>query len=203
MLTLLGRLRKFQSTPPARAATPHAGDCARGRMFQSTPPARAATVPIMAEPARRSCFNPRRPRGRRLSIVKYRCRENCVSIHAAREGGDRVRSAIAHAGVVSIHAAREGGDATAPTMVREVVSFNPRRPRGRRPAWRALRPPRLVVSIHAAREGGDLEVPKAPVTVLSFNPRRPRGRRLRSADAWTVQQQFQSTPPARAATGAT
>ena len=56
----------FQSTPPARGATPLT--CTRGRfqsIFQSTPPARGATL----------------PRSRTE-------RKPAISIHAPREGGD-------------------------------------------------------------------------------------------------------------------
>ena len=56
----------------------------------------------------------------------------CISIHAAREGGDLSRSAWEKLIDISIHAAREGGDMVCPT-----VAVTPR------------------ISIHAAREGGD------------------------------------------------
>ena len=36
-----------------------------------------------------------------------------ISIHAAREGGDDVKSSFAYYPNISIHAAREGGDFTA------------------------------------------------------------------------------------------
>src|ERR1039457_1812099 len=54
-------------------------------------------------------FNPRRPRGRRPS---HSCPAGllCVSIHAAREGGDYAITAVREMTGVSIHAAREGGD---------------------------------------------------------------------------------------------
>ena len=55
--------------------------------------------------------------------------------------------------------------------------FNPRRPRGRRQRFRHYRSP-LPVSIHAAREGGD------NATICG----------------WCGYDEFQSTPPARAAT---
>ena len=55
--------------------------------------------------------------------------------------------------------------------------FNPRRPRGRR---RAATP--------------------APRRLPRFNPRRPRGRRPKDVGSVPVSSQFQSTPPARAAT---
>ena len=60
-------------------------------------------------------------------------REQIISIHAPREGGDRqhIRDAV---GIdISIHAPREGGDC--PT------AFTPQKP--------------TMISIHAPREGGD------------------------------------------------
>ena len=101
-----------------------------------------------------------------------------VSIHAAREGGDLSRHQRGAYRAVSIHAAREGGDRKCAT-IRPETSFNPRRPRGRRPhvvlpaqaviSFQSTPPARaatsiaifcrtpFLVSIHAAREGGDLE----------------------------------------------
>ena len=55
-----------------------------------------------------------------------------ISIHAAREGGDRLFAPCSHCVNISIHAAREGGDLTsAGTLIAQIIS------------------------IHAAREGGD------------------------------------------------
>ena len=52
-----------------------------------------------------------------------------ISIHAAREGGDRLQQGIgALAGMISIHAAREGGDKVLCTMITSKKHFNPRRP---------------------------------------------------------------------------
>ena len=57
-----------------------------------------------------------------------------ISIHAAREGGDRQAEQLKKAELaISIHAAREGGD------VRQVCKDYI-----------------AVISIHAAREGGDV-----------------------------------------------
>ena len=56
---------EFQSTPPARGATPKRGAPVLARLFQSTPPARGATCTLALEIA--ICF---------------------ISIHAPREGGD-------------------------------------------------------------------------------------------------------------------
>src|ERR1039458_995674 len=57
------------------------------------------------------------------------------------------------------------------------------------------------VSIHAAREGGDLTLRASPPCTGSFNPRRPRGRRQELERKKVRVGLFQSTPPARAATG--
>ena len=62
-------------------------------------------------------------------------RTGTISIHAAREGGDRIRFILRQSGLpISIHAAREGGDRL----------------------W-ALYPQARRISIHAAREGGDAD----------------------------------------------
>ena len=103
---------QFQSTPPARGATPRSSMALQTGRFQSTPPARGAT----------RCGKPLR---------SYRT----ISIHAPHEGGDLV--AVHHAARhlpfqstpptrgatplknepiaatrISIHAPREGGDTT-------------------------------------------------------------------------------------------
>ena len=58
---------------------------------------------------------------------------NCISIHAAREGGDPIMLFHFNVNNISIHAAREGGD-TKGCVVRASANS---------------------ISIHAAREGGD------------------------------------------------
>ena len=58
--------------------------------FQSTPPVKAATLGVVGGKA-----------------------FNTISIHAAREGGDRQICVIACDLGISIHAAREGGDTIA------------------------------------------------------------------------------------------
>ena len=55
-------------------------------------------------------FNPRPPRGGRLKkSTKF---SDCflISIHAPREGGDRINFRATGGAVISIHAPREGGD---------------------------------------------------------------------------------------------
>ena len=80
--------RKFQSTPPVKAATsPLLSIIYSIGLFQSTPPVKAATVPLGTGT---------------LSLY--------ISIHAAREGGDFNSLFRFNIYKISIHAAREGGD---------------------------------------------------------------------------------------------
>src|ERR1022692_1812929 len=138
------RLLKFQSTPPARAATCSFGDGVAVPQFQSTPPARAATrcrccrwcgwlvsihaareggdASLSAPRARYTRFNPRRPRGRRPRVF------------STENGGTRFQS------TPPARAATRLVAGVVPTF----QCFNPRRPRGRRRA-KPLTIPRLSV----------------------------------------------------------
>ena len=78
---------RFQSTPPVKAATQIFSVVTPVMPFQSTPPVKAATtISTTISTARR------------------------ISIHAAREGGDRRELWSFRQYQISIHAAREGGD---------------------------------------------------------------------------------------------
>ena len=78
-------------------------------------------------------FNPRPPRGGRLSRFSPTAGASVISIHAPREGGDVAPTlGLAIGRYISIHAPREGGDS----------------------ADLALRA-QIYISIHAPREGGD------------------------------------------------
>ncbi len=167
----------FQSTRPARGATSAADDARRSHLkFQSTRPARGATA--VAD------------RGRAVLDV---------SIHAPRAGRDPgVLRSAGHAGV-SIHAPRAGRDTRSSAESSPRCCFNPRAPRGARPAaslgdrnvplFQSTRPARGAtlhamqqivsngVSIHAPRAGRDLRVAPDHRDGLRFNPRAPRGAR--------------------------
>ena len=79
--------------------------------FQSTPPARGATQGVRLVTRNLEDFNPRPPRGGRLRDRRACARRPFISIHAPREGGDRI-TLFANTGhlAISIHAPREGGD---------------------------------------------------------------------------------------------
>ena len=101
-----------------------------------------------------------------------------ISIHAPREGGDRIQRRPSADQPISIHAPREGGDAAA--VVRWVDgcgNFNPRPPRGGRPHPQGRTVRRVGISIHAPREGGDAGRRGCPSALSNFNPRPPRGGR--------------------------
>ena len=78
-------------------------------------------------------------------------RNDEISIHAAREGGDHSSHLVCLLRIrISIHAAREGGDLDGCV---KLASFN--------------------ISIHAAREGGDGVQELLKQKGYNFNPRRP------------------------------
>ena len=146
----------FQSTHPARGATLFQNGIEKGiDIFQSTHPARGATLRI----------------GDVLSL-------KTISIHAPREGCDCVRKTRTSMGAISIHAPREGCDMRTRAIQNEQCYFNPRTPRGVRPApglrrpgilnlFQSTHPARgatsviamsrhsVMISIHAPREGCD------------------------------------------------
>jgi len=149
----------------------------------------------------KSSFNPRLPHGRRQNPFIF--------------------STIADA--VSIHASRTGGDHPSPAGDRSRKSFNPRLPHGRRPGSRSDRQPvnmfqstppareatrvlsacwvAAAVSIHASRTGGDLDDPclqhRFPVSIHASRT----GGDPMDAGGGGGGGAFQSTPPAREATG--
>ena len=83
------------------------------------------------------------------SVLK--AQSDCISIHAAREGGDYYSWRFLPDAGISIHAAREGGD---------------------RDSW--LCTTIFRISIHAAREGGDGAYRRRKRGSGGyFNPRRP------------------------------
>ena len=191
----------FQSTPSARRATkfyrlfvefevyfnprpPRGGrplqicTASGWSRFQSTPSARRATVAGCGSKRKHKNFNPRPPRGGRRGIrLGYKATVKFQSTPSAR----RATPTCAVNGCtlyISIHALREEGDLASPSPPSAAGYFNPRPPRGGRPAWPLSAPGRLHY----------------------FNPRPPRGGRPAGAMQMTAVNEFQSTPSARRAT---
>ena len=81
----------FQSTRPMRGATRLQETIYDLKMeFQSTRPARGATPRLPREMRTSRYFNPRAPRGARLALMGNMGVELFISIHALREGRDRI-----------------------------------------------------------------------------------------------------------------
>ena len=76
---------------------------------------------------------------------------DCISIHAAREGGDLFNQQRQRRKNISIHAAREGGDAAFPTGMR----------------------PRLLFQSTPPVKAATVTAQLPPVKFEDFNPRRP------------------------------
>ena len=128
-----------------------------------------------------SCFdfNPRTPRGVRrtrffpVTLFRYFNPRTPRGVRLRRRGGSPLYAAI------SIHAPREGCDQ---------IQAHPD-------------PPTAPISIHAPREGCDLVTAYTAALAVYFNPRTPRGVRQGGSQCLRLGIVFQSTHPARGATG--
>ena len=125
---------RFQSTPSARRAT---------AVKRSTSTAVFISIHALREegdnrPAGvgpvRPYFNPRPPRGGRRRILQHGASLEDISIHALREEGDFAMMSLKPGLGISIHALREEGDGPKPFHRGWQQYFNPRPPRGGRPA---------------------------------------------------------------------
>ena len=169
----------FQSTLPARGATPKGFPCMIARIISIHAP-RTGSDSVLP------------PCG--LTQLSFQS-----TLPARGATSDRWRSAVASG--ISIHAPRTGSDTLRSSVPRVLPNnFNPRSPHGERPIGRSLSLHPRNISIHAPRTGSDLyehmwqgarafqsTLPARGATHLTGG-----GRRLHRA--------FQSTLPARGAT---
>ena len=100
-------------------------------------------------------FNPRFPRGKRLVPVVDEGDVIIISIHASRGGSDPRQRRLRHVYTISIHASRGGSDKSALCRPDGRQYFNPRFPRGKRPAKADRTAIIPNISIHASRGGSD------------------------------------------------
>ena len=175
---VLTKTAEFQSTHPARGATTRTSTAQANVRFQSTHPARGATAHKRDHARRILYFNPRTPRGVRLTLPTARAPQNTISIHAPREGCDQDIHPLLRDMYISIHAPREGCDVITKFRRSLERDFNPRTPRGVR---------REVLDNGVVVHGNS-------------NPRTPRGVRPRRKGLHWITDRFQSTHPARGAT---
>ncbi len=162
-------------------------------------PREGSDANIRADLAAGLDFNPRSPRGERLSITNPKTLNLFISIHAPREGSD-VSCMLPHFGfVISIHAPREGSDIGGSNILRWDEGFQSTLPaRGATAGmsfqfhdvvFQSTLPARGAtmaadgsiiidtISIHAPREGSDSRRQRQSCRLADFNPRSPRGER--------------------------
>src|SRR5207244_3262825 len=144
--------------------------------------------------------NPRAPRGaRRVSVAAVPISTWFQSTRPARGATLELRRQKAITDV-SIHAPRAGRDkGIEDRFALHRVSIHA--PRAGRDKVSVADPPGLTVSIHAPRAGRDGSSWATISSSCCFNPRAPRGARPSCADFFTDLHLFQSTRPARGATG--
>ena len=125
-------------------------------IFQSTLPAGEATAERSGDKWIPSDFNPRFPRGKRLSSTHLGRTPIDISIHASRGGSDAVSLISSVRALISIHASRGGSDELCFFVVKAISNFNPRFPRGKRHCVGVLQVKKAdIISIHASRGGSD------------------------------------------------
>ena len=149
--------------------------------FQSTLPARGATCLVFRCVVTTTYFNPRSPRGERLTQAAFGA-ESLSHFNPRSPRGER-RSAI-----LSPFASPRF-QSTLPARGATSVDDS-----GKPTAW---------ISIHAPREGSDLQNIKRRASRRNFNPRSPRGERPITLSDGSGESRFQSTLPARGATADT
>ena len=96
-----------------------------------------------------------------------------ISIHAAREGGDQQQPWRYKTADISIHAAREGGDSVLFSVFHAVIVFQSTPPVKAATVNVSVCKVFAKISIHAAREGGDTLSYFCRLCHNYFNPRRP------------------------------
>ena len=103
-------IRLFQSTPPSREATVARGYTRRSCRISIHASLAGGDARSRARARAFPYFNPRLPRGRRLSSPAYLGIDDSISIHASLAGGDRLAGVERARLVISIHASLAGGD---------------------------------------------------------------------------------------------
>ena len=176
VITLSG-IFPFQSTHPARGATPYGLPDPEALRISIHAPREGCDMVPPCLLCLRVYFNPRTPRGVRLLFATLLEGHNAISIHAPREGCDEPQEDDYCSHGISIHAPREGCDEGQAGPVHHDLYFNPRTPRGVR-----------------------LLEMRCKERLKNFNPRTPRG--VRHSLVWPFMRYraFQSTHPARGAT---
>ena len=191
-------LALFLSTLPARGATAHTFNHLFRRDISIHAPREGSDTCRSMRPSRHPHFYPRSPRGERPDGISALLAVQDFYPRSPR-GERRARFRRCRLfRLISIHAPREGSDKLSIDEASSKKYFYPRSPRGERPlkldAWAvvsiSIHAPRegsdhgnigcvqiAAISIHAPREGSDKEAPRCGAKTKNFYPRSPRGER--------------------------
>ena len=170
---LLHRSRRFQSTPPVKAATMLCCSWSWVWLFQSTPPVKAATAKARTMRSSSFGFQSTPPVKAATNEHERTPFNDDISIHAAREGGDSLTaragsSKLSFQSTPPVKAATGGMKHTAVTY-----KFQSTPPVKAATCGGITSTAPQMISIHAAREGGDTAQYRSPICRGYFNPRRP------------------------------
>ncbi|PRX55989.1 hypothetical protein B0G52_1382 [Cohnella sp. SGD-V74] len=211
----------FQSTHPARDATVHVRLIERTLFISIHASREGCDISSGRTASRAKNFNPRIPRGMRLSPsfrppVRFRFQSthpardatapsirelaNAIfqSTHPARDATRNIFEYRPFGKFQSTHPARDATTASKQTINLLEISIHASREGCDMPeGYKVIK---RMISIHASREGCDLMAHRRVRVVNDFNPRIPRGMRLATRDRSQDRDRFQSTHPARDAT---
>ena len=124
-------------------------------VFQSTSPARGTTSNDQCQWTDSGHFNPRPPRGGRPAGSPETVRTHKFQSTSPARGTTVAILGPRFLVAISIHVPREGDDKLCVLMRWKPRNFNPRPPRGGRPAKLRAWQERQNISIHVPREGDD------------------------------------------------
>ncbi len=110
MSQVLQQHKRFQSTPPARGATIVTRPTKAGNLISIHAPREGGDSSAGVEQAGIFDFNPRPPRGGRLSCKVVNCAEKLFQSTPPARGATFHDDLIRYTDYISIHAPREGGD---------------------------------------------------------------------------------------------
>ncbi len=150
------QMEVFQSTPPGWEATSNSIKGRRNLLnFNPRLPGGRRLLYLLSSTSKILNFNPRLPGGRRL--LKNTMLNNIQAFQSTPPGWEATSSAdqALREDYISIHASRVGGDHAADKSSIATTYFNPRLPGGRRLLGFLKRLRILEISIHASRVGGD------------------------------------------------
>ena len=149
-------------------------------------------------------FNPRSPHGERPRCRLFRCTPTTNFNPRSPHGERRVAAAAVLLARTYFNPRSPHGERLYFSLVFVALcDFNPRSPHGERQNRFDFALVGLRISIHAPRTGSDPRTNGAAVKRNDFNPRSPHGERRSIQRASFSALLFQSTLPARGATGLT